>query len=281
MAKRRRTYSDEVIQRRVKEGRGFGEGECYKPWITVRDVPSTGRCSEISGWKTNGRIHHLLSELETNYFFILEWSPIVIDIREQFPLFDDKNTYEETVKIAESIGIKHPIVPGSDTFNVLTTDFLITEMVNGKKVLKARTLKMSSELTKKRVIEKYEIERLYWQKRDIEWKLVTEKDFDWTISQNVEFVHSYYENKGLELDFTQIMYIEKAMREEYNRNVKSMSQLSQYSDMALGLKTGKSLSVIRHLIANKVWEIDMSTKINTFEDFTVTFKDIRLLKGAM
>ena len=85
MAKRKRVINERVIERRLKEGRGQGEGADYQPWLHIQDVPSQGLATRIKGWKT-GRCHHLLSKLECQYFYILEWSPVVCDIREQFPL---------------------------------------------------------------------------------------------------------------------------------------------------------------------------------------------------
>ncbi len=41
MAKRKRTLTDKLIEKRIKEGRGQGIGADYKPWLTVQDVPST------------------------------------------------------------------------------------------------------------------------------------------------------------------------------------------------------------------------------------------------
>ena len=71
-------WDETKIQRWIEEGRGQNEGAAYKPWLTVRDVPSLGFSSRIQGWKTN-RPHHLLSNHETDYFYIAEWSKTVVD----------------------------------------------------------------------------------------------------------------------------------------------------------------------------------------------------------
>jgi hypothetical protein len=85
MAKRSRKTDQAVIDRRIKEGRGQGTGAEYTPWLYVQDVPSNGLAHRIKGWKTK-REHHFFSTLERDYFYVLEWSPFVIDIREQYPL---------------------------------------------------------------------------------------------------------------------------------------------------------------------------------------------------
>ncbi len=49
MSKRKRLSN---YEKRIKEGRGQGSGERYKPWITIQDVPSTGRATRLIGTKT-------------------------------------------------------------------------------------------------------------------------------------------------------------------------------------------------------------------------------------
>ena len=58
------------LEKRLKEGRGKGEKGDYKPWIYTHDFPSLGFSSRVKGLKT-GRVHHLLSNLELNVFYML------------------------------------------------------------------------------------------------------------------------------------------------------------------------------------------------------------------
>src|SRR5271165_5097213 len=110
-----------TITRWRKAGRGQGEGATYHPWLTVQDVPSTGFSQQLDGWKT-GRVHHLLSTLELAAFYHAEWSLAVVDIREQYPLFE----LEETQAIADRCGVRHPSHPQAHTPLVMTTDLLLT-----------------------------------------------------------------------------------------------------------------------------------------------------------
>ncbi|MBO2537211.1 TnsD family Tn7-like transposition protein [Rummeliibacillus suwonensis] len=81
MAKRKRNNSSKnKIEKWIKEGRGQGEGENYKPWLEIQDVASNGYATRNLGWKTK-RKHHFLSDLELQYFYTLEWSPLILDIR--------------------------------------------------------------------------------------------------------------------------------------------------------------------------------------------------------
>ena len=105
------------IDRRLKDGRGQGQGSDYKPFIYTRDVSSLGRSHRLPGSKTR-RLHHLLSDLELAIFLTLDRSPHVTDIREQFPM-----RVEDTVRIAEELGLPHGRYKG--TPQVLTSDFLV------------------------------------------------------------------------------------------------------------------------------------------------------------
>lgn len=97
MSKRSKVLNTE---RKQQEGRGLGIGQSYKPWVTIQDFHSSGRVSRIRGIKTN-RQHEFLSDLEHNYFYLLEFAENVIDIREQFPLLP----LEDTLLIAKELGV--------------------------------------------------------------------------------------------------------------------------------------------------------------------------------
>jgi len=167
MAKRSRVWNQSVYEKYIREGRGQGEGAEYIPWIKVQNFASRGIVSRVKGKKT-GRIHHLMSKHELVYFYHLDWSDNVLDIREQYPLLD----LDAAVTIAAQAEIKYPADKVSGFPYVLTCDFMITTL----KGQKARTIKMSSELTNKRVLEKLEIERRYWFKQGIDWKIITENE---------------------------------------------------------------------------------------------------------
>jgi uncharacterized protein YjhX (UPF0386 family) len=181
MARHRRVWNASVYDRYVREGRGSGWGPGYSPWIRVQDFPSRGVVSRIKG-RTTGRVHHLLSNNELAYFYILDWSEKVTDIREQYPLSD----LSLAVEIAVQAGVKYPTDNSSGYPYVLTCDFMITT-ADG---LKARTIKMASELNNARTMEKLEIERRYWEMHSIEWKIVTEHEIPYQKAKNIEWLYS-------------------------------------------------------------------------------------------
>src|SRR5258708_9382854 len=120
-------FNAKLLKRYLKEGRGTGEGASYIPWVQIYDLPSDGLSSIVPGWKTEGRDHHLLSNLELYLFYLSNWSRKVVDIREQFPLLSDpkKSPLEETLAIAAERKIRHPQDNKTKHPIALTTTFLL------------------------------------------------------------------------------------------------------------------------------------------------------------
>jgi hypothetical protein len=187
MAKRNRGINKQKIEERLKDGRGEGKGANYRPWLQIQDVPSSGLTERPKGWKT-GREHHLMSQLEASYFFVLDWSQLVLDIREQFPLLP----LEETQQIAEQCGYAHPTDPKTQQSVVMTTDFLITLKQDDCEIEHARTLKPASDLQSERTLEKLEIERRYWERRKVDWGIVTEQEIPKNLVENLKWLRSHY-----------------------------------------------------------------------------------------
>lgn len=245
-----------LIEKRYAEGRGQGRGALYKPWLYIQDVPSQGLATRIRGWKTD-RVHHLLSKLELLYFFLLDWSSIVIDIREQYPL-----DLKETLAIANQLGIRHPRDPRTQQPIVITTDFLITICTPVGIEEHARTVKYAKMLSSVRVMEKFEIERLYWRARNIDWGIVTEKEIDQTMTRNIEWVHPYKKVSALTpLTAEMLRTIENVLLSRLLGERVPLRSLTNECDKYLLLPQGSSLMVVRHFIATRRISIKMNLPI--------------------
>lgn len=254
MAKRNTEWTESKIEKYIKEGRGNGEREHYKPWITIQDVPSKGLSTREMGWKTN-RIHHFLSKLEKDYFYMCEWEPDVIDIREQYPL-----NRLDTISYATEKNIKHPTDPKTGVPIVMTTDFLLTiKTDNGIKQV-ARTIKPSSELDRMRILEKFEIERHYWSKREIDWGIVTEKEISQNLVRNVEWIHASH-------NFDEVL--PHSIYKELIEELKYMLQLTETSvievtkdlEIKWNLESGLVIALFKHLISTKEIIVDMEVPL--------------------
>lgn len=254
MPKRQTGWTEAKISRYIKEGRGQGELALYKPWLTIQDVPSSGRVHRFIGWKTS-REHHLLSDLEFNYLCFCDWADNVIDIREQLPL--DR---EVTLQIADNLGIKHPLDNKANTTIVMTTDFFLTVREGSSIVYKARTLKFEKDLNDERVIGKFEIEKCYWERQGIDWAIVTEKELPQTLLSNLKFLRdAYFVDEGEKVDL---------LMNEWASFNGTVSENLQAFDVKYNFEMGTAISLYKHALAKKLIKVDMNKKIDLKEDVT-------------
>lgn len=256
MAKRTRIWNEAKYRKYLAEGRGQGELIEYKPWVQIQDFPSKGIVSRVKG-RTTGRIHHLMSNLELRYFYLLDWSEKTTDIREQFPL----DEISDAIKIADSCGIRYPYDNVSGFPYVMTTDFLIT--VNG--VYIARAIKPKSELQKSRVKEKLEIERRYWLKRDVEWKIITEDEIPCTKVRNIEWLCCGSEFNELVSDGDLAQRCEEIFMEMYVHEKCPVITIIHHIEQSYGLNKGTGIALFKQLVHNKSIELDLNKQINLTE----------------
>jgi len=248
MSKQSHIWYQGIYEKYLCEGRGQRNGKEYKPWIRVQNFSSQGVISRVKGRKS-GRVHHLMSNNELAYFYLLDWSDEVTDICEQYPLLD----LDSAVDIAARAGIKYPYDNINGFPYVLTTDFMITT----KQDIKARTVKMSSELTKERVLEKLEIERRYWEKNGIDWKIVTENEISYVKAKNIEWLYSAQdfnaESYESELSF---------MIQLFKNNGCSVMEAVRLAEEKFLLETGVGLTLFKYLALNKKIIFKISEKLN-------------------
>ncbi|MED3782786.1 TnsA endonuclease N-terminal domain-containing protein [Heyndrickxia sporothermodurans] len=260
--------------KKLKEGRGQGIGVDYKPWVTIQDVPSLGRATRLKGIKIP-RQFEFLSDLERNYFYLLEYSDLVIDIREQYPLLP----IEETIVIADELGIKHPTNPKTGKPVEMTTDFLITVNKDQQHQHLARTLKYKDDLMEERVLEKFEIERVYWERQDIDWGIVTELEISKDMAHNIAFVHGYSDLSVIEgfeeitvyeIDDMSIYFMKKLLAED-----QTVKQLVKEFERDFGMVVGCGLSLFKHLVITKAIELDLLVKldVNQIQQIIAVRKD--------
>lgn len=271
MAKRKRETTENQIQAWIKEGRGQGRTEKYKPWLNIQDVSSRGLSYRSMGTIVP-RTYHLLSQQETRYFYELEATqlmpnmPTVIDIREQVPLLPKG----ETLRIAETIGVKHPTDPKTQVPTVMTTDFVYTTLKGHEQVDHARAVKMSKDLQRKRVCEKLEIERIFWEKRGVEWGIVTEQDINIVVSDNMKFFQNYLSLQGYPLSEQDFETIRNMLDDRVFKYTLALRELCSDCDASLGYKPGSSLIVAYHLIASGEWKIDIAQRFDPAEPIEFT-----------
>lgn len=252
MAKRKRIWNEDKYRRYVAEGRGQGVLSAYKPWIYIHDFPSKGVVSRVKGI-TTGRIHHLLSNYELCYFYLLDWSEKAIDIREQFPLAD----LSDAIRIADKMGVRYPYNMVSGFPYVLTSDFLITT----KDGMVARSVKHTKDLENPRVREKLEIERQYWKARDINWQLVTEKEISKTKARNIEWLLTGSDLSEL-IAADEIRHDSKEYFIELYADMSvNFSRILNTVEHDLNLQEGTAMCIFKTLVLERKISLDMEKSI--------------------
>jgi len=249
MARKRYGFNESRISRFIREGRGKGTGKQYKPWLTVSDVPSLGRVHRVFCPKTE-RVHHLLSDNEYFAFLIQWWRDDVIDIREQFPLLDRR----ETLEIAARCGVPHPVDPLSRALWVLTTDLLVTiDTAHGTDTV-AYSIKQADDLMTERTLEKLEIERIYWERREVEWYILTDqhvknpftKNLSWVLDSGCSYVNGQNHNSLDDIAISHEIAAEQQARPEA-----SIRSICKSVDNKCGHRSGTSLASLRRLLGTK------------------------------
>jgi len=211
----------------LKAGRGQGVGKEYRPWLQVtrQDHASHGQ-SHILPNPFLGRQHHLLSDLERSICVSNMAQPVIVDIREQFPLWpyahtspvleilgsDSESTIDSSqesqgsVAVAKQLKIRHAKYVGLQVPYIYTTDQVLTVGLPGQQTfLVALSIKywsdlrgdLNTEKTKEQRIRarkaKFRIlrlEREYWQSLGIHWLLVTDRMVQEQVYLNLEWALS-------------------------------------------------------------------------------------------
>jgi len=115
-------------------------------------------------------------------------------------------------------------------------------------------------------MEKFEIERVYWERKGIDLGIVTEQEIDKTIAHNISYVQNYRDISNLdcfsniekhELEDLIYEFIKRVVDDE-----RTMRSICTQFDSDMSLEKGSSLSIFRYLVINKIIEIDITQKID-------------------
>lgn len=222
--------------------------------LKVTTFSSKGRVTRIYSCKTR-KIHHLQSNNQLRIFLILEWDDSVKDIEENVELKD----LEATIYNVENLRLDKFKDRETSKLYQLHTNFLVTIIRNNKAELIAVSVKSLSELERKTVIEKMEIERRYWKTKGIGFYVVTEKEINKQFVENIMWVRESFIDRSIknkEELRDKLYWFLKDNKEKQIRNV-----LNDF-DGQENLKTGTALFILRYLIARKEIEINMKKKLD-------------------
>lgn len=272
-----RDWNDSTIKRFLKEGRGQGEGATYKSWLQVQDISSQGRSTRIFGNMTTQRVHHLLSDLQLYYWYLLEFDERVIDIREQYPLLD---YHELNIQLDHALE-KKLFNTKTKVPHIFTISFLVTRIDgNNNPYYEARVIKMSSELEKKATIERLELLRRYFEKKNIGFGIVTEKEINQQMSRNIGWALTAYDIQDYPDLVGNIDFLKSDMLNNLSFNTeRTFQSVFSMLERSYQLNEGMGLILFKHLIATKQIMMDMSRKIDlnkTIKTYGVQVLQVKL-----
>jgi hypothetical protein len=237
------------------QGLAHRTGRDYAPFLTVRDFPSTGRVHRVVS-ATVGRLHHLMSDHEYRAFLVLDHNPGVTDIREQYPLLP----LSETMALAHALGIRHPAYRGR--ISPMTTDFLVTYGEGGEEV--AYQVKPSAELSRRRVAEKLDLERAYWGRRGIAFRLITEREVPVRAAEALDWIRAYRDPADLDSGpggaAAVLAALDVALAPGH---CASIDAACARVERDLRLPPGAALGHVRYGLALRRWPVDLSRGIDT------------------
>lgn len=266
----------ELIARWITQGRGRGLGFGYKPWLTVFDFSSRGLRTRIMGAST-GRIHHLFSRLELVFFHLADLDKDILDIREQYPLFPQ----EDTLAIADRLGVKHPTDPKSHHPIMMTTDFLLTLGAGDNVRYQAWSVKYERDLLHGRTLEKLEIERQFWDALGIPWRIFTEATISRPFISTLRRLHPYKSPTSIEFIPQEVVQSIKAHLLNEVRPGIILAPITTSYDREYKLRPGTSLQVARHMLANSYWPIDLTKYTSPRDPLIFTPHPFRISQGGV
>lgn len=240
------------LRARIKRGRGIGEGPNYLPWLKVHDVPSEGTSLKSHGILT-GRTHHGLSSLEATYLFLMERRSSVLDVREQWPIFD----IDRTIELCAELGVRHQYRKGFP--EPFTIDLMITEEDGDSRRYRAASIKTPEDAADPAVRLRLAVEERWCRERGIPWTLVDTSGFSKTLLEVLRFMRVWSLHRYEPSPEREAVFLE-AFRRFYVRN-ELLSQLMERLSRSLRLPPGQALDTFRYCAWSNEIEISYSHPI--------------------
>jgi hypothetical protein len=238
---------------RIKQGRGLGSKDTWIPWVLVHDFGGRGRKHHIPSQVFN-QPRHALSQIEANLIYCVEMSENIADSREQYPL-----DLSETKLIASQLGIKHPISPDRNR-EVMSTDMLIDYKDHTQRAI---AIKSSADLIDRRIIEKLQIEKMYWESKGVKWSLMTEREFPGNLIYNLKLLRSFFQIK----DELNDVFHDKL--KQFRSKDHILSDAIKLVSREIKIPPGRGLEIFKHLCSRKLIKFDyyrvFSTKMHLHE----------------
>ena len=141
---------------------------------------------------------------------------------------------------------------------------------------------MKDELLDKRVIEKFEVERVYWERKQIDWGIVTELEISKEMARNISYIHDYYNIQQYEvfqnMNQQHIEDLAMALLQRFLASNQSVREITNEFDKDTHIPLGSSMTLFYHLLATKILRINMLEPLNVEEPIVIQSIDESKLK---
>jgi hypothetical protein len=156
--------------------------EFYEPMWRVEDIQSRGIKAKIKHFKDFDRAVHVLSQNELLMFMLIAWDKNIVQSYEQFAL-----PLDETLVIAEKLGVKHPAYPQNKKIPVQQTlDFYCHLEGFGRL---GYAVKQQDETFKIRTLEKLAIQEAWCAINNCGFELVSSEELKRNSVMNLERIY--------------------------------------------------------------------------------------------
>ncbi|CAG2159213.1 TnsA endonuclease C-terminal domain-containing protein [Cupriavidus numazuensis] len=238
------------IARWLKEGRGLGERETYKPWYTVADVPSHGKVTRVCGEEKFGlRNMHFLSTNEWYAALHLWYDDACVGLVEQFPFRDRL----QTLAVAARLGIKHPEDAIHKIPIVITTDIVAKFFIHGQTYKQAIAVKPIDAFGNERTQEKLRLEEEVNKLNGVPWDIWIDKELRGTYGDNLEWLHGYNRRLIITPEHTDLLLVSFL---KYPNT--PASKVCGECDRLSKSPAGTYLGILRALLATKRLSTDLN-----------------------
>lgn len=230
--------------------------------VTVHDFSSDGRVSRTKSPK-DGKMNQSFSHVENKLL-----SQLYLDRRVNSVIMQCKLDLDTTLAICKKLNIRHPFVQKKKIYHQMSTDFVL-ELKNGTYI--AISFKKPDKL-KKRVIQKEEIQRIYWNNLGYDFYIFTDNQFNEIKIYNYNFLSDLFTIEDYDNALQALHYVPKDLKKQSTDLRQLISKITRH----IGLTFTESSKAIRILILNQNlkynhdYKISFDTTLNQFEYYDRT-----------
>lgn len=242
---------------KLKSGRGLGWGDGYSPWVHVRQVKSAGKAftPHIQGMKVN-RIHHLLSNGESSYFYMAERWPFVTDIREQWPILDLDRTNE--LHFRNGIAIIHR----DNQPQPATIDFMLTVNTDDGPRCRAIALKSPEDFDRPKTQLYLDVQRQWCRENGIPFAVVV-NTYDPILNNTLSEIRKWFDH-GYQPDNEKADEFAKRFLAGYKHNV-ILSRLLEPLATSMKVEPTEAMNLFRYCAWSNRIRLNLLTRVAEHE----------------